>query len=299
MNAIGRDRAESGRDAPAADGAVGAALGVAERSDRQASPWHGHWAAPWFEPYRPLLDALADDLTGGHWARCLEHLNDRARDGGLVNGNGRPLRFAAADAAGDAAYEAHIWATGEVPTRTSGAGGWHDLFNALVWLTFPRTKARLNGLQAGVIAAEGVRPDRGGLRDAATLFDENAALLVTDDPGLAQALRAFDWQALFVAGRARFANRARVVVFGHALLDKLRAPYKAACAHAWVLEPRNDDQDIDALAAASLAPATLRSAAFSPLPVLGIPGWWPDNTAPAFYDDPRVFRTGRRTDRRS
>ncbi|MFG5409680.1 DUF3025 domain-containing protein [Piscinibacter sakaiensis] len=27
-----------------------------------------------------------------------------------------------------------------------------------------------------------------------------------------------------------------------------------------------------------------------PLPVLGVPGWWPANADPAFYDDPAVFR---------
>ena len=33
----------------------------------------------------------------------------------------------------------------------------------------------------------------------------------------------------------------------------------------------------------------------APLPVLGIPGWWPTNDAPAFYDDARYFRPGRQT----
>lgn len=257
----------------------------------------GDWSAPWFDPYRPLLDAIDADLRAGDWSRCIGYLNDRARDARLVNGQGRPLRFVAADAAGDAAYEAHIWETGGVPTRTGDPGGWHDLFNALVWLTFPRTKARLNRLQADVIQAEGVRPGRGGLRDAATLFDENAALLFTDDRDLIAALRGFDWRALFVAGRARFPARARVVVFGHALLDKLRAPYKAACAHAWIIEAGAPDA-ADALAEASLEASTLHSAAFAPLPVLGIPGWWPANAAPDFYDDPRVFRAGRRNDLR-
>ncbi|HQX67511.1 MAG TPA: DUF3025 domain-containing protein, partial [Ottowia sp.] len=27
-----------------------------------------------------------------------------------------------------------------------------------------------------------------------------------------------------------------------------------------------------------------------PLPLLGVPGWWPANQAPAFYDDAEVFR---------
>jgi len=31
---------------------------------------------------------------------------------------------------------------------------------------------------------------------------------------------------------------------------------------------------------------------FVPLPVLGVPGWWPANDDLAFYDDPAVFRRG-------
>ena len=44
-----------------------------------------------------------------------------------------------------------------------------------MWLACPRTKARLNALQSEVLAREGVHAVRGGVRDAATLFDENAA----------------------------------------------------------------------------------------------------------------------------
>jgi len=32
----------------------------------------------------------------------------------------------------------------------------------------------------------------------------------------------------------------------------------------------------------------------SPLPVLGVPGWWPDNERESFYDDADYFRSGRR-----
>lgn len=251
------------------------------------------WSAPWFAPYRPLLDAVGADALAGRWPRCVEQLNLHAQAAGLVNENGHPVRFVDPDAAGACAYEAHIWATGGVPTRAGDNGGWHDLFNALAWLTFPRTKARLNRLQAAAIAADGVAPVRGGLRDAATLFDENAAILVTEDCELVDALRRFDWRTLFVADRERFARGVRVIAFGHALVDKLRAPYKAVCAHAWIVAAPTG-ADADALAAAALDADTLRSDAFSPLPVLGIPGWWPVNADPAFYDDTRVFRPGRR-----
>lgn len=275
------------------------------------------WSAPWFAPYRPLLDEVGEDALAGRWPACVERLNALAQVQGLCNGNGLPMRFGAPDAAGAQAYEAHIWATGEVPTRIDRAGGWHDFFNALVWLAFPRVKARLNALQAARIAADGVGARRGALRDAATLFDENGLLLFTDDAALADDLRAFDWQALFVRGRQRFLERARIVVFGHALLDKLRAPYKAVCGHAWVMPPpggaagdgRADVAgrkvpaagrgvaEADEAVAAVLGADALRSDAFSPLPVLGVPGWWPGNEVAGFYDDPAVFRPGRRYNR--
>ena len=252
------------------------------------------WSAPWFLPYRHLLDAVGDDALAGRWPACVERLNLLAQAQGLRNGNGRPVRFAAPDAAGERAYEAHIWASGEVPTRIDPVGGWHDFFNALVWLVFPRVKARLNALQAARIAVDGVGARRGALRDAATLFDENGVLVFTDDAALADDLRAFRWRALFVEGRGRFREKARVVVFGHALLDKLRTPYKAVCGHAWVM-PWSDGGD--ALVADALDADALRSDAFSPLPVLGVPGWWPGNELAAFYDDPAVFRAGRRYNR--
>ena len=32
---------------------------------------------------------------------------------------------------------------------------------------------------------------------------------------------------------------------------------------------------------------------FTPLPLLGIPGWWPENGELSFYDDAQVFRPRR------
>ena len=42
------------------------------------------------------------------------------------------------------AYETFISETGGVPTRDN----LHDFFNALVWLTYPKIKVRLNAMQA-------------------------------------------------------------------------------------------------------------------------------------------------------
>ncbi len=283
---------------------LGAAGGTA------AAP--GRWSAPWFDVIRADLEPVLAHAEAGRFDVCRARLDEAAAARGIRNENGRPIRFVDARSVAPSSYEAHIWTSGQVPTRCDAAGAWHDLFNALVWLSFPRTKARLNRLQAEVIAHEGVHGTRGGLRDAATLFDENAIVLVTDDDRLAGALRGFDWQDLFVAGRVRFGDGARVAVFGHALLDKLRAPYKAVCGHAWIVraeaaavvipgagalrttEPAPARRLLDRMLAEALTPASLLPAAFCPVPVLGIPGWWPDNADPAFYRDAAVFRPGRR-----
>ncbi|HET9024406.1 MAG TPA: DUF3025 domain-containing protein [Burkholderiaceae bacterium] len=208
---------------------------------------------------------------------------------GIRNARGLPIRFTAPDAAGDAAYEEHIYRTGEVPTRDN----LHDFFNALVWLTFPRAKARLNALQAGAIAQDGVGPRRGPLRDAATLIDENAVLLVTPRDDLVDALAAHDWRSLFVVHRTAWRSEVRAIVFGHALMEKLTAPYRGATAHALPLRAAADtplaglDEAVAAVLDGDLTPGRLL-----PLPVLGIPGW-AENEDATFYDDASVFRPAR------
>lgn len=203
-----------------------------------------------------------------------------------------PVRFVAqSELLGDQAYEAFIFEQGCVPTRE----GLHDFFNALVWARFPLAKRRLNALQAAEIAQAGVGQVRGKVRDAITVLDENAALLQAPD-AIWQALREREWSLLFGELRPLWAQ-ARLVLFGHALLEKLVSPYKSITAHvvdvAVPLELGEDLGAWDACLAAELQPAWLANKPFVPLPVLGVPGWWPDNEAPAFYADVGVFRPRR------
>ncbi|WP_415774539.1 DUF3025 domain-containing protein [Paraburkholderia sp. J94] len=268
------------------------------------------WAHPWFAQHEARGRRWQQAALAGY-ARYLEELNADARAAGHRTGRGEALGFIAQDDLPEgASYEGHIAATGGVPTRHN----LHDFFNALHWFAFPRIKAALNARQAAAIDVFGVGPTRGGVRDALTLFDENAVLFASADPALTQALRGFDWRALFVSGRALWepaigetldgAARCEVRVFGHALLEKLIAPYAACTAHAWVVEvpqayftwPRAErNAFLDATVSAELAAATqLSGRSFAPLPVLGIPGWWAPNEDAAFYDDTSVFRPGRR-----
>jgi hypothetical protein len=180
------------------------------------------------------------------------------------------------------AYEAFIARTGRVPTRDN----LHDLFNGLIWLTYPKTKQRLNRLQAQQIELLGTAGPRGAVRDALTVFDENAAILQAPAT-LMDALRRRDWYTLFVERRADWQS-SQLVLFGHALLEKLMQPRKAITAHVWLT-----DEITDECLASSVTPERLSAKDFLPLPVLGVPGWWEENESPSFYEDVDVFRPRR------
>ena len=202
-----------------------------------------------------------------------------------------PVQFVPQSAllAGEA-YEAFIYRTGQVPTRD----GLHDFFNGLCWLHFPLTKRRLNQLQAAQIAESGIQPVRGPARDGLTVFDENAAFFQGPN-ALWDALAAKDWQSLFVTLRPLWAQ-ARLVLFGHALLEKLVSPRKPITAHVYRAQAAtNSIADLDAWMAADLSAEKLATKPFAHLPVLGVPGWWPANEDPSFYADASVFRAPRQS----
>jgi hypothetical protein len=236
------------------------------------------WDAPWLWPWREPGEAIARAVAAG--ASVAQALNAAQR---------APKRFIPqTDLPADVAYEQHIFEAGCVPTRD----GLHDFFNGLAWMHFPRTKTCLNVLQATQIARSGIQPVRGPARDALTLFDENVALLQAPD-ALWDALAAKDWQTLFVTQRPLWAQ-AQLVLFGHALTEKLVAPRKAITAHVFrVHESSRVLPDIDAWLAEELSAELLASKPFAHLPVLGVPGWWAANDEASFYADSSVFRAPR------
>ena len=183
------------------------------------------------------------------------------------------------------AYEQFIFDTGQVPTRD----GLHDFFNGLCWMQFPQIKKRLNALQAAQIAVTGIQPVRGPARDALTVFDENAAFFVGPN-SVWDALVRKDWAELFGPLRPAWAD-VQLVLFGHALLEKLVYPRKPITAHVFRAGVAiKSVADLDAWVASDLSIQRLATKPFAHLPVLGVPGWWPGNAEPGFYGDTSVFR---------
>jgi hypothetical protein len=244
------------------------------------------WSRPWLSHLRELGQAVA---ASPDWR---EELNRRATQCGLRNHRSLPIQFIPqADLPNGVAYESHISQTGGVPTRDN----LHDFFNALVWLTFPGIKRQLNALQARELAntSSSGWSSRGKLRDATTIFDENAVLLVTANQPLIEALRDHRWTEAFLERRKEFKQECQLYLFGHALMEKLVAPYKAITGHMWVLSQTLSQSSlgincIDVRIAHQLAEG-LTTRDFSPLPVLGVPEWW-HGQDDAFYLDASVFR---------
>ncbi len=250
------------------------------------------WAHPAFAPLAAWGAPIAKAVEQG--ADLHEALNAHPAAQAIRTSAGHVVRFIPQDALPPGtAYEAHIAATGGVPTRDN----LHDFFNALIWLHWPRAKAALNARQAQAITQDGIGAARGTVRDAATLFDENALIFLHTDDAPERSLTGFDWQGLFVKGRAAWGTSCTVLPFGHALLEKLVTPYKSITAHAWpvrVAALPADRAELDVALAAMLLDTELTPRDFRPLPVMGIPGWCDANEDAAFYSDTSVFRPGRR-----
>jgi hypothetical protein len=193
--------------------------------------WDGHFTArnPWFWP----LEAAAAPLANlADWPRFadLDALYAAATaDCGLpalrfCDNVRKQDKYVDGQVVLSALYDARITLAGEVPTRERN---WHDVFNALCFATFPRSKRALHARQYRSIAAR-LGPNAARLPTARTpelnalaLFDEGGVVLAAE-PAVAQQLLAAQGPARAALCMQLLAEqRARVVPFGHALFEHL------------------------------------------------------------------------------
>jgi len=254
--------------------------------------------APIFTALAPLLGRLPPDRFPRH-----DEINALATPA-VASGGGAPIRFvppAAVSREFSAQYEVRIFQTGEVQTRPDN---WHDLFNALVWLAFPKTKAVLNGHHYDEIRARRGERLRGTARDVLTLFDEGGIVVAAAGAELPVLLRGFRWKELFWRRRAEVLRSMRFYVFGHAIYEKALEPYRGVTAKALIVDVAPELleaplarqlPELDARAADYFSglEALASTRTLSPLPILGIPGWEPANAREEYYDDRAQFRPGR------
>ncbi|GAB3038077.1 DUF3025 domain-containing protein [Bowmanella dokdonensis] len=273
-----------------------------------------HLSPPVSPSPRRFADTLPDHWQTGCFERepfaqldrlfSLSSLSDWPDSIWLNADESLPVDFIAQDALdmGQYSYEEFIGATSQVPTRQRN---WHDLFNALVWRQFPLSKAALNRLHLCDIAEFGVR-QRTPRRDRITHFDECGVVLAYADPAVPDALARHEWQQAFVNHRTAWGSRVKAFVFGHANYEMLLNPY-IGLTGKWLGIKVKDNffaadltrqlTELDESLADKLENQdclATRGQLF-PLPLLGVPLWWPENQDPAFYNNTGYFmpRDGR------
>ncbi len=263
---------------------------------RQMDRWNTNFAEQ--SPLLTVLRTAALQVTGDDWP-ALSRLQEIITHAGICNASGLPLQLLS-PAAASATYEQRIYARGELEFRERN---WHDLFNVLVWLTFPRAKAALNARHHAALPA-GKAGGRGSVRDALTLFDESGVIVLSTDAEMLDMIRGFRWKPLFWERRAAVIAGMEFLPFGHALCEKALEPYKGITGRGLLfdvaqdffkLPPAERLATIDRSLALRIADpqAMQHTHELAPLPVLGVPGWCIDNEQPAYYDDRDHFRPGR------
>ena len=258
------------------------------------------WDAAWHTRspiYQPLLDAAHSlGISRADWPDLddYNHLLQSAPATVLTH-SGKPVRCVpqATDS-----YEQRTYQTGEVQTRNKN---WHDLFNTLAWRAFPRTKAAINFKH--YTSSQEIPPlrGRGAVRDALTLFDESGVIVACARNDLSEILRQRQWEALFWQRRSELSESMQFIVFGHSLYEKALKPYIGLTGKALILPVTasfitlplaRQVIEIDTqIAEHFLKPDSLQTTTeLTPLPLLGVPGWWPENNQADFYKNTRYFR---------
>jgi len=219
-------------------------------------------------------------------------------------------------------YEQIIFEEHTIPTRI---GSWHDFFNGIIWLQYPRTKNYLNRLHISEINTYGLNP-RTQVRNQITHFDEcGVVLFVKGSPLLARLHILFEmqeWKTLFCELKDEWNNTIFPVVFGHANLEMLLVPFIGLTGKVLLIQI--DDQPLakgtlqnnatsivkqEHTSLGCLDTLLLRhiqrnktfhvSKPFYPLPLLGVPHWHYAEQGAAFYANTDYFMPRRQKKGRS
>ena len=259
-----------------------------------------------FEPLRPLLESFRDYSSWpglDAYQRLLDSLDQPLRTHAgaalkIVPQAGKPDHF-------EQHYAPRLYLRGEIQTRTQN---WHDFFQLLTWIIFPKTKAVINAIHipsAQQRMEEGREPGRRTpLENMLSLFDEGGAVLLSCDETLLQLVRDFQWKELFWQRREELATKFACILFGHAMYEKGLRPYPGMTANsvllkvdadyfAQPLEQRLAGIDTRLVAIFNNRDDYVKPRDLHPFPLLGLPGWDKNNERESYYDNSDYFRPGR------
>jgi hypothetical protein len=194
---------------------------------KSGQPWDPRFAekSPLFAPFSGLTAAFAAHAewpTPADFTSLVEA--ERVRRASTLSplefvvSAPRPRRQKRVSVSIDGLYDGSIARRRQVPCVKDS---YHDLWNAIAFAAFPRSKRALHARQYRALerwATEGAArlPSRRTReQDALTVFDEGGSVLVADAAFFARWREASDWTPLSESGDCH------VVLFGHALMELL------------------------------------------------------------------------------
>ncbi|MFK5986910.1 MAG: DUF3025 domain-containing protein [Pseudomonadota bacterium] len=204
-------------------------------------------------------------------------------------------------------YEERVYKKGIISTREQN---WHDLFNAFIWLLFPKTKILLNDLHMEELKNQPGKK-RTACRDAITHLDESGIIIASNDSAFLTGLKNHQWQQVLLENRHKWLQvdnsdqqqqQIGAFVFGHGMYEKAFKPFIGFTGKAYCLKVDKNFYQQDKLSQYQLLDqvlsddikqkqALIDSRHLSPLPILGIPGWSVDNESPEYYANKNYFRS--------
>lgn len=194
-------------------------------------------------------------------------------------------------------YEKTIYETCQIPTRLAC---WHDFFNNLTWMRWPKLKRAIIEKSMRTPKLSG----RTALHNTLAHFDECGVILVSSDDYFFQLLKNHEWQAFFQ--NTKLTDCVKPILIGHGILEKCLNPYIGLTAKGiflyvdhrfFKLSQDAQHQYIDVQMAAYIEsndfPTEPR--ALQPFPLLGWPNWH-ENQDALFYSNTDYFRKTRNVD---
>lgn len=199
----------------------------------------------------------------------------------------------------EARYEWEIYHRRRVMTRECS---WHDFFNNLTWLSFPKLKWAIVKKVCEEFPSETVKV-RNSRQNLLAHFDECGMVICSDKSSIFDDIKAFRWKKLFFE-TPFLQQHCLPVLMGHGMLEKALNPYIGMTAKAILLQVPSDFFALSGMAQLKYVDEEIANfiqspefpnspQALQPFPILGWPTWHQENQQECFYENTNYFRTQR------
>lgn len=250
-----------------------------------------------FKGFEVVFEQLGHYWQGLEQFPTLDDYNHWIEHYQAQRGVGTPVKFIYQQA--DANFEKKVFIEKSVMTR---AQHWHDFFNNLTWMLWPKLKWAIINRYVSEQQATLTRNSR---QSFLAQWDECGILIFSANPRVTQRIFEHNWSELFFEKKADL-SLLEVIVFGHGFLETGLMPYIGMTGKAVIIEVTEDYFQLslnekilfsdDIISQFILSDACYNSPkCLQPFPILGLPQWHAKNAQADFFENTKYFRPKRNT----